>query len=200
MRWQFAFFSAHGASDAVHGEVVVLVGIVGAAAQQVAGGDALVRVLDVVAADEHLAGDGVERAAGLRAEQLCGHDEVVVDGGEQQDVAHLDVAAVLAHGGLDGGHAQTLAVGRDALGQRGERLVQRREPAKLDGLAAVGRDRVLLRELVVHQLRLGRVDQIVRVEGLHLLGQARLRGDLRVAVEQAQVHRDGFVIHRKSPF
>ena len=189
------FECAHGAADAVDGQVVV-VGSAGiAAAQQVAGGHGLVGVLHVVAADEHLARDGVERASGLRAEQLRGHGEVVVDGGQQQQVAHLDVAAVLTHGCLNGAHAQTLAVGGHALGQGGQRLTERGEAAKLDRLAAVCGDGVLLRELIVHELGLGRVDEVVRIERLHLLGQALLGGHLRVCVKQAQVHADVFHTH-----
>ena len=186
------FECAHGAADAVDGQVVV-VGSAGiAAAQQVAGGHGFVGVLHVVAADEHLARDGVERASGLRAEQLCGHCEVVVDGGQQQQVAHLDVAAVLAHGRLDGAHAQALAVGGHAFGQGGQRLAERGEAAKLDRLAAVCGDGVLLCELIVHELGLGRVDEVVGIERLHLLGQALLGGHLRVCVKQAQVHADVF--------
>ena len=54
---------------------------------------------------------------------------------------------------------------------------------------------MLLRELVVHELGLGRVDEVVRVERLHLLGQALLGGHLRVCVKQAQVHADVFHTH-----
>ena len=189
------FERAHGAADAVDGQVVVVGRICIAALQQVARGHGLVGVLHVVAADEHLARDRVERAAGLRAEQLRGHGEIVVDGGQQQQVAHLDVAAVLAHGRLDGGHAQALAVGGHALGQGGQRLTERGKAAELDRLAAVCGDGVLLRELVVHELGLGRVDEVVRVERLHLLGQALLGGHLRVCVKQAQVHADVFHTH-----
>ena len=189
------FECAHGAADAVDGQVVV-VGSAGiAAAQQVAGGHGFVGVLHVVAADEHLARDGVERASGLCAEQLRGHGEVVVDGGQQQQVAHLDVAAVLTHGRLNGAHAQTLPVGGHALGQSGQRLAERGEAAKLDRLAAVCGDGVLLRELIVHELGLGRVDEVVGIERLHLLGQALLGGHLRVCVKQAQVHADVFHTH-----
>ena len=174
---------ADGLLDVIHLQVV---------RQRVAGRYAA-RIDDVGAAVQYLSGDGVQRCAGLGAQQLGSLHQVVVDGGQQQHIGQGDVTTVLRHSGLDGGHSKALAVRRDTLRQRSQHLGQGAVLAELDGLAAVLGDGVLLAELVMDQLGNSVIDEIIAVIGLHLVRQRAGAGGLGVgrACKQLQVKRKG---------
>ena len=168
---------ADGALDALHRHIMVAGGI--AAAKQITGIHGIGAVLHVGAAAKHLTGDGIQRSARLRAEQLGRHDQIVIHGGEQQQVGELHVAAVLVHRCLDHAHIQALTRGGHSLGKGFGQLGQRIVLAELDRLAAMLRDGMLLSKLIVDQIGLGIVDQIVGVVGAHLLREPlprRMRG------------------------
>ena len=132
-------------------------------------GDLTLGVLDIGAACQHFAGDGVQGLAGLCAQLLGRNDQIVVDGGQHNHIGQLNIAAVLLYGSLDGGDGQLLTFRGHALGQRRGGHGQRADLAELDGLAAACRDGTLLAELIVHELRHGAVDQIIVVVGLDLV-------------------------------
>ena len=129
------------------------------------------RVGDIGRRLDDVAGDGVERKSRLPSEQLGRFDDGIVDCGQLQHVGLDDEIAELRHGRRDRGNGQLAAIRRDALGERSERLHERRELAELDGLAAALRNRTLLAELVMHKVRLRLVEQRHVVVGLHLRRQ-----------------------------
>nr|DAR10816.1 MAG TPA: hypothetical protein [Caudoviricetes sp.] len=187
--------SAHGLLDGIHGQIVVLA-LGGAAANQIgAGSHGAVGVLDNGTGVQDVAGDGVQRASGLRGDQLGGLHHVVVDGCQDQHIGQGDVAAVLLHGGLQLLHVQALAVRGHAFGKGGGHLRQGIILAELNGLTAVLGNGVLLAKLVMHQLRFCQIDQIVGVIGLHLrrqvLAVARLGSGVGLHVrENLHEHRE----------
>ena len=124
----------------------------GAAAAQVGAAVHLaLGVLHVGAAVQHLAGDGVQGAARLAAQQLGGLHQVVVDGGKQQHIGQLDEAAVLRHSRGDDAHVELLTFGGHTFGQGRGGLGQGVILAELDGLTAILGDGMLLSELVMDQ-------------------------------------------------
>ena len=155
------------------------------------------RVDDVGAARQHLAGHGVQRAARLGCQHLGRLGDVVVDGGQLQHVGDGCPAAVLLHGGGQGGDGQGLSIGGHALGQRFGGLGQALVLAELDVLAVVGRDGVLVAELVMHQQRLRLVQQTLLVVGLHLGAHAGRAGVVCRLRKQLQIHVD---FHLCAPF
>ena len=157
------------------------------------------RVDDIGAAHKDVAHHAVDGAARLRGKDLGGLNDVVVDGGQLQRVGDGGPAAVLLHLCRHGGDVQVLAVGGHALGQRRGRLGQTVVLAELDGLAAVGRDGVLIAELVVHQCRFRLIQQPLLVVGLHLGAHAGCgRGVLQLCAglcEHLQIQLHGLVLH-----
>lgn len=181
--------AAHG----VHGQVVVLA-VGGAAAAQVGAAVHLaLGVLHVGAAVQHLAGDGVQGAARLAAQQLGGLHQVVVDGGKQQHIGQLDEAAVLRHSRGDDAHVELLTFGGHTFGQGRGGLGQGVILAELDGLTAILGDGMLLSELVMDQQRLRHINEIVGVEGFHLAGKVVPGGCAGRLVDDCikQVQHDG---------
>ena len=97
------FQGADCLANLVNGEVVVVCcGI--AAADKGAAVKHTACIEDVGAAVEDFAGDGIQRAASLGGKQLGGFHQVVVNGGEEQDIGKLDEAAVLLHSRIDHAH------------------------------------------------------------------------------------------------
>nr|DAH26559.1 MAG TPA: hypothetical protein [Caudoviricetes sp.] len=170
-----------------NGEVVVAACL--AADEQMTSIHLAFAVLGVGSAVDDLAGDGVQRAARLRAEQHRGLLKVVVDGGELEDIRDLHEVAVLVDLCRQRGHRQLAALGRHAFGDGGERLGQRVVLAELDLLALALGNVALLCEAVMHQLGLGVVDQGVAVIGLHLAGKTGVGGHVRLTLEEAQHDR-----------
>ena len=163
-------------------------------------------ILYVGAAHQNLTRDGIQRFACLITQQSGGFHQVVVDGSQKQNIGQFHIIAVLRHSGGKSGHVQFSAVRSDTLGDGSQRLGERAVLAEFDGLTAVLRDRMLLAELVMHQQRLGIVDQVVGVIDLHFRRQvvgadAVVRGQVGVVEKlqiQCKLHK--FVEHRDSPF
>ena len=124
---------------------------------------------------DHIAHHGVQCQARLAAQELGSFYHGVVHGGQLQHIGLGDIVAILGNGGSDGGNAQVVAAGGNALGKGGDGLGQGGELAELDGLAGAGRDGALLAKLVMHQGCLGLVDEGQVVKGLHL-GRQRCGG------------------------
>ena len=157
-----------------------------AANEQMAARHLTFAVLDVRAAVDDLASDGVERAARLRAEQHRRFLQVVVDGGQVENIGNLDEVAVLVDLRGQRCHGQLAALGGHAFGDGRERLRQRIILAELDLLALALGDVSLLREAVMHQLGFGVVDQGIAVVGLHLARETGIGRHVRLALKQAQ--------------
>ena len=178
------FQEANRLADGAHREIVVARGL--AANEQMTARHLTFAVLDVGAAVDDLAGDGVERAARLRAEQHRRFLQVVVDGGQVEDIGNLDEIAVLVDLRGQRGHGQLAALGRNAFGDGRQGLGQRIILTELDLLALALGDVSLLREAVMHQLGFGVVDQGVAVVGLHLARETGIGRHVRLALKQAQ--------------
>ena len=134
------------------------------------------RVDHVGAAGQNVAHDGVHGAAALACQHAGGLHHVVVNGGHLHHVGQGHPAAVLVHLSGHRGHGQGLAFRGHTLGQGRGGLGQRVILAELDGLAVVGRDRVAVAELVMHQRRQRLVDEAALVKGLHLGAHAGAAG------------------------
>ena len=178
------FQEANRLADGAHREIVVARGL--AANEQMTARHLTFAVLDVGAAVDDLAGDGVERAARLRAEQHRRFLQVVVDGGQVEDIGNLDEIAVLVDLRGQRGHGQLTSLGRHAFGDGRQGLGQRIILTELDFLALALGDVALLREAVMHQLGFGVVDQGIAVVGFHLARETGIGRHVRLALKQAQ--------------
>ena len=167
-------------SDAVHSQLVGSI-------QGRSGGVSTFRILYVGTADEYFPDYGIQGSASLACQELGRLDLVVVDRGPQQHIGQFDVAAILTDDCGHDAHRELLAGGSYAFSQRRESLGQRRVLAELDLFTAILRNRLLLAELVMDQIRFSEIDQIVAVVGLHFIGKTRIRGDVRV-VEQVKIN------------
>jgi hypothetical protein len=137
----------------------------GAVGAQLGRIDHLLALLDLVS------GHGVQGQAHVAAVTVGDLQHHVVDGRQIQHVGHGGVVAVLRQLLGDVADGDAAAIGGHALGQGLERLVKGAELTPLHRLAAAGRQTLGGRELVVYQLRLGVLQQLHAVIGLHFRAQ-----------------------------
>ena len=137
----------------------------GAVAADLGRVDHLLALLDLVS------GHRVQRQAHIAAVTVSDLQHHVVDGRQIQHIRHGGVVAVLRQLLGDVADGDAAAIGGHALGQGLERLVKGAELAPLHRLAAAGRQTLGGRELVVYQLRLGVLQQLHTVVGLHFRAQ-----------------------------